>query len=165
MISIRTLTAAAGIALTVATPAAAATSPLCTQLKKIVASASETPSFGSLSKGGPAGKVGTLVPTGLSGCTISRFSSAAIADAYSCRGQEKQTEAALMTQLERLNGEVTACFGVSPVKPNMLNNRGYNHMDFFVNTPKGQVIIYTLTPYITTEYRNIGLAVSIKRPG
>lgn len=151
-------------ALLLASPAGAAATPLCTTLKQLVAVATVKPSFGKYARQAPGGAVGTLIPAGFKSCLISRFNTAAIADSYSCRGEDGQTKEALEAKLAKLNAEITTCFGVQPVKPGMRDNRGYNHMDFFVPTPGGVVTIYTLTPYLTIDARNIGLAVSYK-PG
>lgn len=109
--------------------AAQTASDLCTNLKQVIASATETPSFGSMT--GPDNS-GTWTPQGMIGCAVSRYTTAGLDDGYSCLG-ESLTEVAATSELSNLHEALTQCLGVQGARPDLMNLAGEGHLVYQVS--------------------------------
>lgn len=110
---------------------AAKTGPLCQQVKKLIAAATEKPAFKSLSR--PAkvkadGIAGTLVPVGYDHCRVWLYNSPNIDDSYSCRVYSKGDNKPIKALSDSTAAEMTACLGVQPIAPGAMASRGYGHL-------------------------------------
>jgi len=123
------------IVLALLAPTSAAAQPasdFCSDLKRVVVSASEGTPFGSVS--GAQGR-GVWTPPGLIGCQIFTLSG----DTYQCR-VEGITEPVATESLRELHQNIGRCLGVQGVQPGLFSLLGIGHLAY--TTPMATVEVY-----------------------
>jgi len=121
--------------------AAPAPAPLCPMVKKVVAAASETPTFQSVSRTVGADVEGVLVPAHMVGCIVSRYTDARMGATYACVGSNLKTADGAKAALTSMHTELATCLGGAGKAPGIMNLRGEGHLDYLVQSGSRSVLV------------------------